>query len=545
MNPAYLRPVADHLWQSTLFAGIAWLGTLALGSNRARVRHWLWLAASCKFLIPFSVLIALGGQLAWRTAASITQSGVSVVIAEASQPFSPPADAVRLTPPVSPSRNLFPAVLAAIWICGIAGIAWAWCIRWRRILQTVRVASPVTLRIPVRARSSPTLLEPGVFGVFRPVLLLPEGICERLTPAQFQAIVAHELCHIRYHDNLAAAIHMLVETVFWFHPLVWWLGKRMLEERERACDQEVLELGSEPQAYAEGILNICKHYIESPLVCVSGVTGSSLKPRIDAILANQKIHRVSFAKKAALAMAGTAALLLPLGIGMLNSPRVQAQSPTAPKFEVASIRPCQPGVSTGGNSSTGRLHCGCEPLTDDFNLGLIQLAYVRFRGGHDNPLRILQIEGGPKWIRSEMFAIDAKAESHPSVAMMQGPMLQALLEDRFKLKIHLETRQGPVYELTAPKGGSKLKPFQEGSCFPMPKTVPFPALPPGQAYCQLLVSPTSVNAEGSGLTEFSGLLSLKLVGCPHWIFSIENAMTRVVVPPTKWFGSFGVEPDVA
>jgi bla regulator protein blaR1 len=511
MNPAYIRPVADHLWQSTLFAGIVWLGTLALGANRARVRHWLWLAASCKFLIPFSVLIALGGQLAWRTAAPVTQSGLSVVLAEVSQPFSPPADAVRLAPPASPSRNLFSAVLAAIWICGFAGIACSWWIRWRRIRQTVLAASPIELRIPIPARYSPALLEPGVFGVFRPVLLLPEGIFERLTPAQFQAIVAHELCHIRYRDNLTASIHMLVETAFWFHPLVWWMGKRMVQERERACDEEVLELGSEPRAYAQGILNICKLYIESPLQCVSGVTGSSLKPRIEAILANQKIHRVNSAKKAALAIAGTATLLLPLGIGMLNTPRVRAQPPAAPapiKFEVASVRPCKPGVSAGRNSSPGRLSYGCEPLTDDFNLGLIQLAYVRFRGGHDNPLRILQIEGGPKWIRSEMFAIDATAEGHPSVTMMQGPMLQALLEDRFKLKIHFETRQGPIYELTAPKGVSKLKPFQ-GSCTPMPSTVPFPPLPP-QAYCQLLISPVSLNAEGSDLTEFSGLLSLKL-----------------------------------
>src|SRR6266700_2472213 len=73
--------------------------------------------------------------------------------------------------------------------------------------------------------------------------------------------------------NLIAAVHMFVETVFWFHPLVWWIGKRMVEEREHACDEEVLRLGSEPRAYAEGILSICKLYVESPLMCVSGVSG--------------------------------------------------------------------------------------------------------------------------------------------------------------------------------------------------------------------------------------------------------------------------------
>ena len=84
-----------------------------------------------------------------------------------------------------------------------------------------------------------------------------------------EAVIAHEVCHVRHRDNLIAAIHMLVETVFWFHPLVWWIGKRMVDDRERACDEEVLRLGSEPRVYAEGILSVCKLDAESPLACVS------------------------------------------------------------------------------------------------------------------------------------------------------------------------------------------------------------------------------------------------------------------------------------
>ncbi len=100
---------------------------------------------------------------------------------------------------------------------------------------------------------------------------------ERLTPSQLEAVLAHELCHVRRRDNLTSVIHMIVEAVFWFHPLVWWIGARLVEERELACDEEVLRLGSEPRVYAEGILNVCKLYVESPLRCVSGVTGSNLE----------------------------------------------------------------------------------------------------------------------------------------------------------------------------------------------------------------------------------------------------------------------------
>ena len=73
--------------------------------------------------------------------------------------------------------------------------------------------------------------------------LLPEGLADRLTPAQFKAILAHEFCHVRRRDNFSGAVHMPVEAVFWFHPLVWWIGTRLIEERERAFEEEVLRLG--------------------------------------------------------------------------------------------------------------------------------------------------------------------------------------------------------------------------------------------------------------------------------------------------------------
>jgi bla regulator protein BlaR1 len=206
MNPAYFGPIADHLWQSSAFAGAAGLLTLALRKNRARLRHWLWLIASCKFLTPLSVLFALGGQLAWRTAPPKAPPGFSAVMQQVSQPFPSPEVSVPLSPPFSPAGSLFPAVLLALWTCGFTAIGLSWWLRWREILARVQRASPVQLAVPIPAKSSPGLLEPSVFGIFRPVLLLPEGIFERLTPTQLQAVIAHELCHVRYRDNLAAAI---------------------------------------------------------------------------------------------------------------------------------------------------------------------------------------------------------------------------------------------------------------------------------------------------------------------------------------------------
>ena len=134
----------------------------------------------------------------------------------------------------------------------------------------------------------------------------------------------------------------------------------------------------------------------------------------------------------------------------------------------------------GDGSSPGRLSIGCGILAETDNIGLIQVAYNRYASGQLTSTKMIPIEGGPDWIHSERFAIDAKADGQPSVLMMEGPMMQTILEDRFKLKIHRETRQGPVYELALGKGSPKLKPLQDGSCTPVVVGRPLPLLPDGQ-----------------------------------------------------------------
>jgi uncharacterized protein (TIGR03435 family) len=164
-----------------------------------------------------------------------------------------------------------------------------------------------------------------------------------------------------------------------------------------------------------------------------------------------------------------------------------------------------------GGSSPGRLHIGCGILANTDNTGLIQRAYNRYASGQLTAYGVIPIEGGPDWIHSEAFEIDAESDGHPSFQMMEGPMMQAILEDRFKLKIHRETRQGPVYELVLGKGSPKLKPFQEGSCIPVAAGRPLPPLPADRGhYCRNMVFPGGVDFEGGTLSMLAGLLNLIL-----------------------------------
>jgi uncharacterized protein (TIGR03435 family) len=336
MIPAALTPLAIHLWQSTLFAAVAGLLTLALRRNQARVRYWLWLAASYKFLVPFSWLVSIGHQFQWRAAPTIVPQTFSAVTDLVVDPLF-----LTTLPVAKPAPDHLPALvmaLCAVWACGFVTVAVGWALQWLRVHAIVRAASPLPLGLPIRILSTTARLEPGVVGVFRPVLLLPEGITVRLTQAQLQAVLAHELCHVRRRDNLAAAVHMLVEAMFWFYPLVWWLGARMVDERERACDEGVLQAGNQAQVYAESILKVCEFYLESPLTCVSGISGSDLKKRMERIMEKHFGEALSARKKLLLAAAGLMALAVPVVSGVLTAPpRMQSAAGQGPNVKVGEI----------------------------------------------------------------------------------------------------------------------------------------------------------------------------------------------------------------
>jgi uncharacterized protein (TIGR03435 family) len=298
-----------------------------------------------------------------------------------------------------------------------------------------------------------------VFGIFHPVLVLPEGISDRLTEEQLQAVLAHEARHIECNDNLTAALHMVVETLFWFHPLVWWIGARLMDERERDCDEAVLRQGSQPGVYARGIVQVCEAYVESPLACASGISGSDLKKRIREIMTWRGSLPVTLRAKAMLAVAAFAAVSVPFVIGILRAQTL----PPAPtlSYDAVSIHKSPPN-GRGPSISPGPE--GGLRTTDTPVAMLIADAYNVFD---------FQIVGAPGWASTQGFDViftPDKAEavanvSSGSKAALGSPAmdrdlvrLQAVLRDRFGLVLRSETRELPIYNLVQAKGGAKLTP---------------------------------------------------------------------------------------
>jgi bla regulator protein blaR1 len=513
--------IANHLWQSTLFAVTLGAVTLAFRHNQARVRFALWLAASIKFLIPFSLLIDLGGHMTRPHVVSTAPAGIYLAIDQFSQPFAGHATlAVTPVHRVIDLASLLPTMLAAVWFCGFFVVLALWCLRWLRVARSMRSAAVLThgrevdalrrlqqlagVRRPIPVLVSPDSMEPGIFGIIRPVLIWPHGISDHLEDAHLEAILAHEVGHVRRHDNLFAALHMLVEAAFWFHPLVWWLGLRLIDERERACDEEVLGLGNEPEVYAESILKACRFCVESPLACVSGVAGSDLKKRIVRIMNGHLGIRLSLAGKLALAVIGLAAVSVPIAVGIINAAPVRAQEPEtsaepAVAFDDVSIKASTPG----DNQSRMEIQPGSFVATNATLKTIIALAYG---------VQEYQLAGLPDWVNSAKFDIETRWKESPgaAAALVVDPrsgdaqfvstgssnsnvapppppplppgavathlrpfqlqtMLQKLLAERFNLKLSHESREMPVYNLVVAESGSKLTPTPS---FPPPPETP-------------------------------------------------------------------------
>ena len=295
-------------------------------------------------------------------------------------------------------------------------------------------------------------------GIFRPLLLLPAGMVERFAPQQLASVLAHEMCHVRRRDNLTAAVHMIVEAVFWFHPLVWWISARLMEERERACDEAVLELGSEPQVYAESILKTCEFCVESPLTCMAGITGADLRKRIVRIMTEGLADQLGFGRKLMLMTLAIAVIAGPMMVGLVRGPQILARGGEAagprPQFEVASIK----------RNRSGELNRGVSTPRGRF-IGRNLLIRPSIAWAYRIPS--FQVIGGPGWLDSDDYNIEAKVDEAETEKIEKlyslqrrdqiRLMLRSLFAERFQLKVSHQTREGPAYALVVTKDGPKFR----------------------------------------------------------------------------------------
>lgn len=325
--------IAQHLWQSTLFLIAAWLLARACRRNSATIRYWIWFGASLKFLVPFALLQWLGDYFG------------------RSLPEPPPVDPVVIevgnaifvptVPALLGNATSYIQLIVAIWALGVAMLLLQWFLQWRAVHSMLVSAPPVAMDVPVPVHVTSRDLAPGVFGVFRPVVILPRAVVSGLSPAQMQAMLAHEMCHVRRHDNLTAAAHKCVEVMFWFHPLVWWIGANLLREREAACDEAVIEEGYERIVYAESILNVCRLGVAAQFSGMAASTGGSLKERLTSIMSDERATPIDLPRFSLLFAAAMLACYGPIAAGVITGAIREAAYSGPIAFDAINLRVSQ------------------------------------------------------------------------------------------------------------------------------------------------------------------------------------------------------------
>jgi ankyrin repeat protein/beta-lactamase regulating signal transducer with metallopeptidase domain len=122
--------------------------------------------------------------------------------------------------------------------------------RFRGLLERMQVS------VPVRLLESALVEVPTLIGWLRPTILVPVSVFMGLTPDQLEAILAHELAHVRRYDYLVNLFQTVIETILFYHPAIWWISRKLREERENCCDDIALEVMKDRLVYASALAQL-------------------------------------------------------------------------------------------------------------------------------------------------------------------------------------------------------------------------------------------------------------------------------------------------
>lgn len=464
------------LLKASLLLAAAVFAHILIGKHlSATSRHLLWTLA----IVGLLVLPILHDALPAWTVASVAPPGApefartaesAVMRLAAEVTSSGSADVNRGDRQVAGVRVPWSTLAAVAYGIGMLAfllrlVAQRWFVR-----RLVRRATPVTDPIwngllddaarSLKCRRSVVLLRglentmPMACGTRRPAILLP-AVADTWPENQRRSVLLHELAHVARYDCLTQSLAAIACAIYWVHPGVWWVARRLRTERELACDDRVLAAGADPEDYAKQLLDFAYSLRigTAPAFAVTMAAPTGLERRLRALLdIERNRHRPAVRSRIAATAIG---LLLAGSIATARlgemTPLLQIQDPPRQSFEVASVKPNK-SAETGGfiqRMRGGTFNAGNQTLPQ-----LIRFAYG---------IQGLQLVGAPDWMATERFDIVAKAPADtPPAAPGQPPpeavMLRSLLEDRFRLAMHRETRQTPMYALVVARIDGRLGP---------------------------------------------------------------------------------------
>ena len=509
------------LVRPVVLAAAAWLILRVLRVRHPASCHAVWAAVLAgMLLLPVVSVIAPQWKLPLlpRRAASANEASLRANDTNDYNVSGFVAGAVRpaIAAPATRRAQVFewPAPGTIVLWCYLAGVLAMAGYRITGWMMLARVMSrSKALRQP-RLRESADMLIPVTVGVLRPSVILPAG-WRSWDITTKRAVFAHEFAHIRRGDMWVSHLTRVAKCMYWFHPLAWWVSREITDLAELSCDAVVLGKNGDPGGYARILLRFAETVnaagYRAALPGLAIASGSGMSHRIDQVfeLASGNPRRLS-RPKIALALLGFPVMCIAATVGLTaQSPRralqpvvvAQLQRPVTappkpaqplpasrPKFDVVSVRHCNPnglpgprsgeggGRGTGPQYSPGRIRMQCMTVG-----AMMQAAYLGVFGDGDGLLNYMPSIGddnwlrkAPGWVNSDLYTVEAKTDD-PAAKTANGRgrsdgdrvlarMLQVALEDRFQLKLRQETENVPMYNLTVAKGGLRMKPMEPGGC---------------------------------------------------------------------------------
>ena len=563
------------LVKATVTLAVALAVTRLARRSRAAARHVLLVAA----FVVLLVLPAASFMMPSRgmtlpdipAASSVPAAAVLPVMTTPTPPrlaAQESVDAPRTDSGIPASALLWAIWAAGVMLCLLPVLAGTWHLRALRrsgspcahgdaLLRALSAEAGLRRSIAVRVHES--IPGPMTYGTLRPVILLPLD-AERWTDDELNRAMIHELEHVRRGDWLSQYMARIVSALYWFHPLVWMAWRRLSLEAERACDDAVLKR-SEATAYAHQLVLLAERLATTdtpPLLAMAACRDLSTRVRavLDGAQARGRAGTLSVATAivaAALFIAGVAPLR---AVRQAQAPSEAAQQPPL-AFEAASVKPNK----SGDQERYIRIEPSGSGMTV-VNMQLRELITFAYQ------IQRFQLEGGPDWVASDRFDILARSERAVPVtgAFFSGQdalrmMMRTLLADRFKLAMHKETKELPIFELVLARPDRKLGPNLRPAkvdCAAQAAAAAKGAAPPassgqpGPGSCLLNINPISIRGGGATMAMLGNLLvgaAQRLVIdrtglAGNWDFEVKYTPDQSQLPPGMSLADApGVDPN--
>lgn len=341
VTQALSTALLHFIWQGIAGGIVLAIALVLLRKSSASSRY----VASCLVLAALSLSPVVTGWVAYQSSpvpsavpaiAVGVKSGEAALVAAATESAAP-------SPPVD-----FQSWILPLWAAGVMTFALrlAWASGHASSLRRHGVAADESIqsmihnlaeragiRRTIRVLMSSLAEVPSVVGWMRPVVLLPAAVVVGLTPQQLEALIAHELAHVRRHDYFVNILQMVVETLLFYHPVVWWVSARIRYERELCCDDLAVRSCGDVMSYARALAQLERLRAAGPTLAMGSANGPLLH-RIQRLLGR---GRVEYGPSKLMCGVGLVIGILTLGLFLSNAraqqevvPFVQAVPPVPP-----------------------------------------------------------------------------------------------------------------------------------------------------------------------------------------------------------------------